>query len=103
VAFEDPMSASGAILKYDRTTGERSQVDVGRGRLPGESVFVPRAGGVAEDDGYLMTYVYDAESNESDFAIFDASSMSSEPVATVRLPRVPFGFHGNWVDASVVD
>ena len=96
-AFEQPMSAAGAILKYDRQTGSRSQIDVGIGRLPGETVFVPAADGVAEDDGYLMTYVYDASRNESDFVIFDASSMSAEPVATVHLPRIPFGFHGNWV------
>jgi carotenoid cleavage dioxygenase-like enzyme len=102
-AFEEPMSAAGAILKYDRDTGVRTQIDVGMGRLPGETVFVPAANGTAEDDGYLMTYVYDAATNESDFVIFDASSMSSEPVATVHLPRVPFGFHGNWVDASVAD
>jgi carotenoid cleavage dioxygenase len=102
-AFEEPMSAAGAILKYDRKTGGRSQIDVGMGRLPGETVFVPAADGVAEDDGYLMTYVYDAATHESDFMIFDASSMSAEPVATVHLPRVPFGFHGNWVPASVAD
>ena len=101
-AFEDPMSASGAILKYDRVAGTRSQIDVGKGRLPGETVFVPSANPRAEDDGYLMTYVFDASRNESDFVIFDASSMSDEPIATVQLPRVPFGFHGNWVPASVV-
>ena len=102
-AFDEPMSAAGTVLMYDRETGTRSQIDVGIGRLPGETVFVPSANGTAEDDGYLMTYVYDAASNESDFMIFDASSMSAEPVAKVHLPRVPFGFHGNWVAASVAD
>jgi carotenoid cleavage dioxygenase len=102
-AFEEPLSAAGAILKYDRDTGSRSQIDVGMGRLPGETVFVPAEGGTAEDDGYLMTYVYDASTDSSDFVIFDASSMSAEPIATVHLPRVPFGFHGNWVPASVAD
>jgi carotenoid cleavage dioxygenase len=102
-AFEDPMSANGAILKYDLTAGTRSQIDVGRGRLPGETVFVPSATSSAEDDGYLMTYVYDGASNESEFVVFDAGSMSAEPVARVHLPRVPFGFHGNWVPSSVVD
>ena len=29
--------------------------------------------------------------------------MSNEPVATVHLPRVPFGFHGNWVPSTVAD
>jgi carotenoid cleavage dioxygenase len=102
-AFEDPMSARGAILKYDRKTGVRSQIDVGQGRLPGEAVFVPAAGGSVEDDGFLMTYVFDAATDTSEFLIFDASSMSAEPVAAVHLPRVPFGFHGNWVAASVAD
>ena len=101
--IEDPMSVNGALLKYDMQTGRRTDIDVGRGRLPGEAVFVPAAGGAAEDDGYLMTYVFDAESNTSEFVIFDAATMSDEPVAAVKLPRVPFGFHGNWVAASVAD
>ena len=102
-AFEEPLSAAGAILKYDRQTGTRTQIDTGMGRLPGETVFVPAEGGTAEDDGYLMTYVYDASTDTSDFVIFDASTMSAEPIATVHLPRVPFGFHGNWVPAGVAD
>ena len=102
-AFEDPMSASGAILKYDLAAGTHSKIDVGVGRLPGESVFVPSATSSAEDDGYLMTYVFDGATDTSEFVIYDAGSMSKEPVATVHLPRVPFGFHGNWVPSSVVD
>ncbi|WP_395154554.1 carotenoid oxygenase family protein [Ilumatobacter sp.] len=102
-AFEDPLSANGAILKYDLETGARTSVDVGSGRLPGESSFVPKDGAVNEDDGYLMTYVYDANTDTSEFAIFDAATMSNEPVATVQLPRVPFGFHGNWVPSAVAD
>jgi carotenoid cleavage dioxygenase len=50
-----------------------------------------------------MTYVFDKAKNTSDFVIFDAKTMSQEPVASVHLPRVPFGFHGNWVDASVAN
>ena len=102
-AFEAPLSADGAILKYDRTTGARSRIGVGRGRLPGEASFVPSADARAEDDGYLMTYVYDASSDSSEFVIYDAATMSDEPVATVQLPRVPFGFHGNWIPAATAD
>ena len=102
-SYDDPMSTSGAILKYDRTTGQRSEIDLGRGRMPGEPVFVPAASGKAEDDGYLMTFVYDASSNTSEFVVLDASTMSDTPVATVPLPRVPHGFHGSWIAASVAD
>jgi carotenoid cleavage dioxygenase len=101
--FEDPMSQSGALLKYDRHTGARTDFDVGRGCLPGEPVFVPAAGATNEDDGYLMTYVYDASSDTSRLIVVDAATMDPTPVATVELPRIPFGFHGNWVDSSVAD
>ncbi len=102
-SYDDPMSTSGVILKYDRDTGERTEIDLGRGRMPGESVFVPADGGKNEDDGYLMTFVYDASSHTSEFVVMDAASMSDTPVATVGLPRVPYGFHGSWIPASVAD
>ena len=101
-AFENPSLGSGTVLKYDRITGERTSANIGKGRMPGESVFVPAADGTKEDDGYLMTFVYDAASDSSEFVILDAATMSDEPIATVHLPRIPFGFHGNWVPAAVV-
>ncbi len=99
----DPMSASGAIVKYDRESGVRSMIDVGVGRQSGEPVFVPSASARTEDDGYVMTYVYDASSDSSEYVIYDAATMANEPVATVHLPRIPSGFHGSWVPASVAD
>ena len=45
-----------------------------------------------------MTYVYDANRDASDLAIFDAQDLERGPVASVHLPvRVPYGFHGNWI------
>ena len=100
---KNPSEASGAILKYDRETGVRSDIEFGRGRTGGEPVFVPAANSSAEDDGYLMTYIYDASSDSSSFVIMDAASMDSEPVASIDLPRIPGGFHGSWIDASVAN
>ena len=94
---------SGAILKYDRQTGTRTSIELGKGRVSGEAVFAPAAGATAEDDGYLMTFVYDAASDTSEYVIFDAKTMSADPIATVHLPRVPFGFHGSWVPANVAN
>ncbi|MEO2176571.1 MAG: carotenoid oxygenase family protein, partial [bacterium] len=98
---DDPMSASGAILKYDREKGERSEIQFGRGRVGGEPVFVPTENPNSEDDGYLMTYVYDASSDSSSLVIMDAATMDSTPVASIDLPRIPNGFHGSWIPASV--
>ena len=99
---DDPTNASGAILKYDRATGQRSAIELGRGRVGGEAVFAPSANPKSEDDGYLMTYLYDAHSDSSRFVIMDAATMDDEPVASIELPRIPSGFHGSWIPASVV-
>ena len=94
---------AGAILKYDRQSGTRTSIELGKGRMCGEAVFAPAADAQHEDDGYLMTFIYDAPTDTSEFVIFDAATMSPDPVATVALPRVPFGFHGSWVPTSVAD
>jgi carotenoid cleavage dioxygenase-like enzyme len=101
--YDNPMSQFGALYKYDRVTGKRTDLNLGRGAIPGEPVFVPAANGVNEDDGYLMNYVYDATTDTSRFIVVDAATMSPDMVATVELPRIPYGFHGNWVNASVAN
>ena len=63
-------------------------------------MFAPKHAAAGEDDGYLMTLVYDPAKNGSEFVILDAQNVDREPVARVLMPhRVPYGFHGNWVVA----
>ena len=79
-------------------TGAMETRNYGKHCEVGEPVFVPRESAKAEDDGWLMVLVYDAERDTSDFVILDATDIAGDPVATVELPqRVPHGFHGNWV------
>jgi carotenoid cleavage dioxygenase len=62
-----------------------------------EPVFVPRSTDAGEDDGWVLAYVYDKETDKSDVVIIAAQDFESGPIATVHLPRrVPYGFHGNW-------
>jgi len=64
-----------------------------------EPIFVPRTKNVNEGDGYLLSYIYRKSLNRSDLVILDAKHVDESPVAIVQLPhRVPFGFHGCWVD-----
>lgn len=91
------------ILKHDMPAGTVERVDFGPGRHGAEPVFVPRDGSVEEDDGYLMTYVYDESTDASDFVVFDARDLQRGAIATVKLPtRVPYGFHGSWIPDSEV-
>ncbi|MEV4123529.1 carotenoid oxygenase family protein [Nocardia sp. NPDC049707] len=88
---------SGALLRYDLHTGTSTAHEFGPGRIPAEAAFAP-ADDSPGGDGYLMTYVYNADSDRSDLVIVDASELAAPPLATVHLPaRVPYGFHGNWL------
>ena len=49
----------------------------------------------------MLTMVYDAAENRSEVQVFDATEITSGPVARVIMPRrVPFGFHGDWVPST---
>jgi carotenoid cleavage dioxygenase len=86
------------LIKHDLDAGTSEGVDYGAGRMTMEAVFVPRTDAAAEDDGWLMSYVYDATTDRSHVVVLHAQDLAAGPVATVHLPqRVPFGFHGNWV------
>lgn len=87
----------GPLLKHDLVAGTAERHDYGPGRVTLEAVFVPRSPDAAEDDGWVMSYVYDGTTDTSDVVILHAQDFTGDPVATVHLPqRVPFGFHGNW-------
>jgi 8'-apo-carotenoid 13,14-cleaving dioxygenase len=93
----------GATYQTDYHTGEVLAHDHGPGRGGAEPVFVPRAGSVAEDDGWLLVTVYDATADTSELVVLDAADLTAAPVGRVHLPRrIPHGFHGSWVpDTSV--
>ncbi|XP_073135232.1 carotenoid 9,10(9',10')-cleavage dioxygenase-like isoform X3 [Henckelia pumila] len=62
------------------------------------AAFVPKSGGHAEDDGWIITFVHDESTDKSQVYIVDATKFSEEPVAKISLPkRVPYGFHGAFV------
>jgi len=93
----DPSSMHWPTVKHDLHTGARTAFDHGPGRAAGEPVFVSRAGGTAEDDGWIVTLVHDSTSDSAEFVVLDAQDFARGYVARVPLPqRVPFGFHGNW-------
>jgi carotenoid cleavage dioxygenase-like enzyme len=78
-----------------------------------EPQFIPQEGAKREDDGYLVTLMFDesqldSEGHATDDArselwIIDARDMTSV-VAKVLLPqRVHCGFHGHWFGREKLD
>ena len=87
--------------KYDFVTGERKAHRLKNGRTGSEASFIPKANAKSEDDGYLMSYVYDPEEDKSELVILDAQQIEDDPICNIHLPaRVPAGFHGSWISDS---
>lgn len=62
---------------------------------PGEAIFVASNNAKSEDDGLLLSIVYNASTQSSLLAIIDAINM--QEVAEIYLPfHLPFGLHGNF-------
>lgn len=108
------MPKIGGVVKIDlslSTTGSDDCTVASRlyppGCYGGEPFFVPREPdnpAEAEDDGYLVTYIHDENSDESKFIVMDAKSPNLDIIATVKLPgRVPYGFHGIFVSQSELE
>jgi carotenoid cleavage dioxygenase-like enzyme len=87
------------LLKVDFQTGARELHEFPASQNAAEAIFVPAEGADPNsDEGYVMSYVYDEDTNGSEFVVLDASNFKKDPIARVKLPqRVPFGFHGSWI------
>ena len=58
-------------------------------------LFIPNPEGVEEDDGVLITIVFDGEREQSYVMLLDAKT--SEEINFSYLPfNIQFSFHGNW-------
>jgi carotenoid cleavage oxygenase len=98
VGINDEWVRFGQLLKHDLQAGTTEAHDFGRGMHASEGVFVHASDDAGEDEGWVLSVVYDESRDGSDLVVLDATDFSGPPVATVRLPqRVPFGFHGSWV------
>jgi all-trans-8'-apo-beta-carotenal 15,15'-oxygenase len=94
-AREAPFSTG--ILKVDCERAESLFRDFAPD-LTGEPVFVPRPGGVDEDDGWLLSMHYVDAERKNHLLVLDARDLST--VARLRLPHAtPLGFHGTFVPA----
>ena len=89
------------LVKYN-TENQTEQIHwYGEGRFGSESPFIPKPNATEEDDGYVVSFVTDANSGTSEVIVLDAKNVDQEPLARIQLPqRVPLGFHACWVDGD---
>ena len=77
------------------------RINFGETKSAGEIFFHKRDGAdpaKQEDDGYLMSFVYDWKTDKSEFVMWDAHTMSETPVVRAECDtRVPNGFHTTFI------
>jgi len=88
------------FLKWDFEHAELAKAIVlPEGVVGGEPVFMPSGDG--DDEGYLGLILWNENTKESSFALYDAKTFSSEAVVEMSIPRrVPLGFHTAWIDEA---
>ncbi|KAJ3674528.1 hypothetical protein LUZ60_005144 [Juncus effusus] len=103
LAIADPWPKVSGFAKIDLCTGKVEKHIYGDSKFGGEPCFVPRdPTSTREDDGYILSYVYDEKTSESELLIINAADMRLE--ATVKLPsRVPYGFHGTFIESKELE
>ena len=85
------------IVKADLDRGE-TRVWSEPGRYPGEPVFVGAPDVEGEDEGVLLSIVFDSERGSSSLLVLDAADLSE--LARAEAPHhIPFGFHGQFARA----
>ncbi|MFT6051948.1 MAG: all-trans-8'-apo-beta-carotenal 15,15'-oxygenase [Halioglobus sp.] len=84
------------LAKLDTSSGALTTHDYGENRYTSEALFAPKAGASGDDEGYMLSFVYDATTHLTEVVIVDAQNLDNQ-VAAIKLDHhVPFGFHGHF-------
>lgn len=88
------------ILKLDLQTGKRELHSFATSGYVSEPVFVAKPNGTREDEGWILTLVYDGSKHRSDLVILDGENIQGDAVARLHLQHhIPYGLHGSWTDS----
>eukprot|EP01041_Mallomonas_annulata_P002508 gene2508-4878_t len=103
----DAPSPEKALMKIDIQTNTVTKWFSEPYEFLGEPAFASRKNApvdAEEDDGYLLSYLFNGKTKTSEFVIFDASDIEKGPISRQLLPtNVPFSFHGNFVQGLTFD
>lgn len=83
------------LAKYD-IKNNKTKHWLHEGLSPGEPLFVSKPSAKNEDDGVILSVVYDKSNKEGFLVIIDAHSMKE--LARAKMPQaLPIGFHGRFI------
>ncbi len=84
-----------AIARFDHKTDTLTEANMGENRYPSEPIYTPNAHN--PDQGWIITVIYDGNTDSSEVWVFDSDHLDEEPICRLGLPGViPHSFHGTW-------
>ncbi len=85
----------GAIARFEPKSDNLTIADCGENRYPSEPIYVQDSEN--PEQAWILTVVYDGNSDSSEVWVFDSDRLDDEPVCKLELPSViPHSFHGTW-------
>ncbi|MDJ0705603.1 MAG: carotenoid oxygenase family protein [Leptolyngbyaceae cyanobacterium MO_188.B28] len=88
----------GAIACYNPATQSLTLADAGPHRYPAEPTYAADA--MNPQQGWILTVVFDGNTDSSEVWIYDCDRLEDEPVCRLGLPSIiPHSFHGAWKSA----
>ncbi|ARN72947.1 carotenoid oxygenase family protein [Oceanicoccus sagamiensis] len=95
---EMPLFSS--LEKYDADSGKTETLELGDEQYPNEPIFIRRQNPSSEDDGYLLSVIYDGHNHSSYLAVIDAKKFNEGVIAKAHFDQaLPISFHGNWLSS----
>lgn len=85
----------GAIACYNPATQSLTLADAGEKRYPSEPIYA--ADRLNPQRGWILTVVFDGNTDSSEVWIYNYDRLEDEPVCRLGLPSIiPHSFHGTW-------
>jgi all-trans-8'-apo-beta-carotenal 15,15'-oxygenase len=85
------------ITRVDLESGASVSHDFAPHGYPGEPVFIPARPGGEEDEGFVVTLVFDAAADRTQIVGLDARDLTAWPLFVARLRHhVPYSLHGTF-------
>lgn len=67
----------------------------------GEPMFAPKVNPKTEDDGYVLSVLFNGKSEQSELLVFESSEISPGPLCRIPLGMgIPHGLHGCFADSE---
>lgn len=89
------------VERIDLKTGKVKSHALGEGRFTSEAMHIPAPDNEPDNEGWLVSMVYDARNHKSEVVIFDAKILREVAVVPLK-NHVPFGFHCGYSRQSFI-